>query len=232
MLEVRNLTKRFGNRTVIEDLCFSIRRGERLCLFAPSGAGKTTLIRILTGLDRRFTGMFHLDTDRKATLFQEPGLLWYKTVEENILYPFAVRRVSVDRAVRNRYAEWMEMTGLKGFENHYPHEISGGMKHKAAIVRGFLPEPDLILMDEPFKSIDVIAKWRIIEHVKREYPDLSGILVTHNLDEIPLISQTVLLFPERRLAEGRTISIAEDTGFGNLSRAIHDVVRNTIRDFD
>lgn len=201
MLTVSNLIKNIKGRTIIKNLSFKIRQKEKVCLFAPSGAGKSTLINIVSGLDKKFTGSVSVKARCRTTLFQEPGLFWYKNVEENILYPLKLNQVILDAKIRNSYNEWMEVTSLKESCSCYPYELSGGMKQKVAIIRAFLLSPDLIFMDEPFNSIDMAAKLKIIDYIKAMYKDVTLLLVTHHPDEIPLITDRVLLFKEPQLSE-------------------------------
>lgn len=218
MINVCNLIKRVGGRAVIDNLSFSISKGERVSLFAPSGAGKSTLINILSGLDRKFAGSVSVKAEQKVTLFQEPGLLWYKSVQENILYPLKLNRIAVNREILKRYDEWMEITKLKASGSSFPYELSGGMKHKAAIVRAFLLNPDLILMDEPFNSIDMAAKKEIIAYIHATYPDITLLLVTHHPDEIPLLTNRVMLFREQQLSDlFATVTLSADSGLHDLT---------------
>lgn len=201
MLTVSNLIKNIKGRTIIQNLSFKIRKKEKVCLFAPSGAGKSTLINIVSGLDKKFTGSVSVKARFRTTLFQEPGLFWYKNVEENILYPLKLNQVVLDAKIRNSYNEWMEVTSLKESCFCYPYELSGGMKQKVAIIRAFLLSPDLVFMDEPFNSIDMAAKLKIIDYIRARYKDATLLLVTHHPDEIPLITDRVLLFKEPHLSE-------------------------------
>lgn len=200
MLTVTDLTKTIADRTLIDNLSFTVRHGERCCLFAPSGAGKSTLIHILSGLDQQFSGHMSVNARCRTTVFQEPGLFWYKTVKENILYPLKLNRIAVNSIILQQYEKWMALTELKPFESCYPHQISGGMKQKSAIIRAFMARPDLILMDEPLKSMDMPAKRKIAAHIRAFYPDVTVLLVTHDPHEIPLIADTVLVFKETRLS--------------------------------
>jgi ABC-type nitrate/sulfonate/bicarbonate transport system ATPase subunit len=223
MLTVVNLTKRFGENTVIENLSFTVARSSRLTISAPSSAGKSTLINILAGLDRDYQGRFALQAERAATIFQEPRLFPYMTVEENIFLPAKLhgaaragvrtdgrpaewqRTAAPHKPVRTgempAYEGWLEACELGGYRRHYPYQLSGGMKQKVALIRGFLYEPDFVLMDEPFKSIDARAKQAIIRHILDNYPRVTLLFVTHALDEIPLLAQSLLLFKTNRLAD-------------------------------
>ncbi|MDD2391012.1 MAG: ATP-binding cassette domain-containing protein [Desulfobacterales bacterium] len=220
MLSVNHLYKNYGNKKVIEDLSFHIGPAEKVCIFAPSGAGKSTLLEILSGLDPDYKGRFEISARPVATVFQNPSLFWYKTVEENIIYPLRITRTRMDTSIRTLYNEWMETAGLKGFETHYPFEISGGMKQKVSLIRGFLLRPQLILMDEPFSSIDMNSKRAIIDFIRNRYPDTAMMLVTHNLDEIPLVSDNILFFNSTPLSGSRVMRFDAHTDRFTLANSL------------
>ncbi len=203
LLTVTRLTKRFGRDLppVIENLSFAVPKGARVTIFGPSGAGKTTLINILTRLDRAYEGKFALAAQHPATIFQEPRLFPYLTAEENIFLPVKIRATPITPDLLAQYQRWLEVCDLVPYVSHYPYQLSGGMKQKIALIRGFLTGPDFVMMDEPFKSIDVRAKRAIIRHILDNYPDVTVLFVTHTVDEIPLLTESVLLFKANRLAE-------------------------------
>mgnify|MGYP001047557017 CR=1 FL=1 len=217
MLTVEHLTKRFraaetplgGHSSmpeppVIEDLSFTIPRGGRVTLFAPTGAGKTTLIDILTGLDRTYEGSFRLTARNPATIFQEPRLFPHMTVEENVILPAQIRRIPLTPAMCEKYERWLEVCGLTAYTRYFPYQLSGGMKQKVALMRGFVTDPDFVMMDEPFKSLDLHSKQAIIRHILEVHPNISLLFVTHALEEVPLLTQSVLLFKTNRLANYTT----------------------------
>lgn len=203
LLAVTNLTKRFGRSLppVIERLTFAIPEGGRVTIFGPSGAGKTTLINILTRLDHVYEGDFALAAQRPCTIFQEPRLFPHMTVAENITLPARIRGVSFTPELLAQYQRWLEVCDLAPYLSHYPYQLSGGMKQKTALIRGFLTGPDFVMMDEPFKSIDIRSKQAIIRHITDTYPGLTILFVTHTVEEIPLLTESVLLFKTNRLAE-------------------------------
>jgi ABC-type nitrate/sulfonate/bicarbonate transport system ATPase subunit len=201
VLTVQHLTKTIGSQTIIRDLSFSIGRGGRVTLFAPSGSGKTTLINILSHLDPDFGGAVTVHAQQPSTIFQEPRLFAYMSVRENIFFPLVVQQRPITPQTRACYTQWLEVCGLTGYERHYPCQISGGMKQKVSLIRSFITRPDFVMMDEPFKSIDLAAKNRIIRHIVREYPQATILLVTHNLDEIPLLTQSLMLFKTHTLSD-------------------------------
>lgn len=221
VLVVEQLTKRYGAQTVIDNLSFSVERGARVTVFAPSSAGKTTLINILTGLDREYEGRFTLAAAQPVTIFQEPRLFPYMTVEENVFLPARLRKQPVTGALRAAYARWLDVCGLAPFTRHYPYQLSGGMKQKVALIRGFLTGPDFVMMDEPFKSIDVPSKQAIIRHIRDAYPHVTILFVTHAIEEVPLLTDSLLLFDTYRLAKYRVHDVAHD---GNEAHQVVDLM--------
>jgi ABC-type nitrate/sulfonate/bicarbonate transport system ATPase subunit len=199
ILAVSRLNKQFDTHPVICDLSFSLKPAERLALLAPSGAGKSSLINLLSKVDSAYTGSFAVNAHNPVTIFQEPRLFPYMTVEENIFLPFRLQGKPMMAHHQQHYRQWLAVCGLASCTRHYPHQLSGGMKQKVALIRGFLTGPDLALMDEPFKSIDVQSKEAIMAHLLRCYPDTAMLLVTHNPEEIPLLAHRALVFSGQRL---------------------------------
>jgi ABC-type nitrate/sulfonate/bicarbonate transport system ATPase subunit len=201
MVTVSHLNKHFDEQAAIVDLSFSIPRGRRIAIFAPSGSGKTTLIQILARLQQPDSGNFLVDDPHPVVIFQEPRLLPHLTVEENIFLPFQVQKRPITRQVRLDYESWLEVCELKNFRQHFPHQLSGGMKQKAALVRGFLQKPVFAMLDEPFQSIGRNAKKAIIRHLLVTNPGLSILLVTHDPEEVQLLAHSTLYFRTNYLSK-------------------------------
>lgn len=195
MVCVKHMSKSFESQRVIDDLTFTISAGARTALFAPSGAGKTTLIQILAGLQKPDEGAVRVNVEHPVVLFQEPRLFPYMTVEENIFLPFKLRDRAITGETRHAYEAWLSVCELGDFRKHYPYQLSGGMKQKVSLVRGLLPNPSFVMMDEPFQSIGRQAKKVIIEHLLKKYPDLTILVVTHDPEEIQLMARQMLYFP-------------------------------------
>jgi len=191
VLRATGITKKFNRQTIIDNLSFSVEQGETVTLMAPSGSGKTTLISILAGIDRDFSGTVAAQTRHPGVVFQEPGLFWYKTVRENIVYPLGLKKIPWCAKTEARYREWMDVTGLAGFEGHYPHEISRGMKQKSAIIRTLLYNPDLVFMDEPFSSMDQASARAIVDHIHALHPRITLVLASHSLSQATGFSDRV-----------------------------------------
>ena len=182
MLKVSDLTKKFNDQTVLHRLSFSVKRGERAALSAPSGSGKSTLISILAGIDRDFSGKVTTNYIKKGVVFQEPGLFWYKTLRENILYPLELCRIPLKNEIEGNYQRWLSVTGLTPYEQHYPHQISRGMKQKGALIRALILNPDFLLMDEPFSAMDKASVLAIVDHIHSSCPDLTMVVASHTLE--------------------------------------------------
>lgn len=194
LLSVRNLQKAFGSQRVIRDLSFDLARGERLALFAPSGAGKTTLIRILAGLETADGGTCIFRAERPVTVFQEPRLFPHLTVEENIRLPFTATGQKFTAELNDRLMNWLIVCELERAAGQYPCQLSGGMKQKVAIIRTMLARPSFVLMDEPFQSIGMESKQEIIQYMLADCPNLTLLFITHIREEVQLLAQQVLYF--------------------------------------
>ena len=202
MLQIDKLNKMFNGIPVIEKLSLRLMKGERMALFAPSGAGKTTLMRILAGLETPESGTVTLHDEQPAVIFQEPRLFPFLTVEENIFLPFKAMKHEVTADIRERYQRWLEVCELTSCGKYYPTQLSGGMKQKVSIIRAMLPQPGFVLMDEPFQSIGFEAKQAIIEFLLDENPNLSCLFITHLPEEIPMMAHSVLVFQHQCLCQG------------------------------
>jgi NitT/TauT family transport system ATP-binding protein len=218
LLEVRDLSKRFAARAgrepvpaVIEGLSFSVSDGEFLTIIGPSGSGKTTLLNMLaqidaaSGGDVRFQSVSAPIGDPKALkpglackigyVTQEDNLLPWRTTLQNVLFPLAVQRRLNDET-RARAEMLIRAVGLAGFESHYPHELSGGMRKRASLIRTLVYDPPVILMDEPFGALDAQTRTQLQEDLLRLWHlgRKTIIFVTHDIAEaIALGDRTLVL---------------------------------------
>ena len=193
---------------VIDSVSFAVEAGEFLCLLGPNGCGKTTLLRIIGGLEPATRGRVILDGrpvvfeqrhDRKVgVVFQEDRLLPWLTLRDNVALVLApLARAADERvAVAERY---LKLVGLSGFEGYYPGRVSGGMRQRAAIARALAIEPDLLLMDEPFGALDAQNR-RIMQHEVRRIWRETGrtiVFVTHAIEEAVAIGTTLVMLSAR-----------------------------------
>ena len=220
-LAVRNLVKTRRTTsgdtvTAVDHVSFDVRRGEFVCLLGPSGCGKTTILNILAGLDEPTSGQALLDgrpierpgPDR-AVLFQEPALFPWLSVVANV--ELALKYVGVPEADRRERAMgWLANVHLERFADIQPHELSAGMRQRAALARALASDPDVLLGDEPFGSLDAQARELLQDEVQRVWVESEGrktfVFVTHNVREAALLADRVLVMtaaPGRLLEEQR-----------------------------
>jgi NitT/TauT family transport system ATP-binding protein len=212
VLEVKNITKTFDTEkskiSVLEDVSFSVSRDEFVCLVGPSGCGKSTLLRIIAGLEKPnagqilFHGQPHNSPIPKITMiFQLFGLLPWKTARENVEVPLEV--LGVKKEAREEISKsYLRMVGLEGFENTYPHDLSGGMKQRVGIARALALQPEVLLMDEPFSSLDELTAKTLRTLVLEIWHDPSlptntFVMVSHNVEEAVYMADRVIIMCPR-----------------------------------
>lgn len=188
MLKIENVSKNYGDGIVFEPISMHVKQSEILSLVGPSGSGKSTLLNIMSGLLLATEGKIESNASRLSYVFQEDRLLPWITLKENILFV-------EDKISDKDLAHLIDMLGLTGSEHKYPAELSGGMRQRAAIARAFAYQPDLLLMDEPFKSIDYYLKSKIIEALLKVWEERTTtvVFVTHDIDEAIQMADRVLV---------------------------------------
>jgi NitT/TauT family transport system ATP-binding protein len=230
LLEVRDLAKRFAGRTrqdqplwVIKDLSFSVADGEFLTIIGPSGAGKTTLLNMIAQIDVANGGEVRFQSEaapigdpkalrpglscRIGYVTQEDNLLPWRTTLQNVLFPLEVQG-RLNAETRKHADTLIHAVGLAGFENHYPHELSGGMRKRASLIRTLVYDPPVILMDEPFGALDAQTRTQLQEDLLRLWNlgRKTIVFVTHDIAEaIALGDRTLVLSraPARIVGEHR-----------------------------
>ena len=242
ILQVRHLSIIFpdGNSGLkaLEDISFSVESEQFVCVLGPSGCGKTTLLRLLAGLLSPTAGEVvfgdsSLTTPRHGVgmVFQKANLMPWRTVLENILLPLEIqhvpRRESMDRA-----QTLVELVGLAGFEGTLPRDLSGGMAQRVAIARALIHEPDLLLLDEPFGSLDALTRERMGSELTRIWQARrkTVIMVTHSISESLFLADRVLVLSPRPgrlcldlmvdLPRPRVDDIRYTPGFSDLARQV------------
>jgi len=205
ILRVNHLDKVFqaGKQTVtaLKDINFQTHRREFLCVIGPSGCGKSTLIRILAGLETHSGGEVLLDGRpvngpgrERGMVFQGYTLFPWLTVRRNVM--FGLRMNGIDRAEAGKQAdEWLGLIGLQKFADAYPHQLSGGMKQRVAIVRALVNHPRILLMDEPFSALDAQTRARMQSYLLEIWKkvDITVIFITHDLDEAIFLADRILV---------------------------------------
>ena len=207
MLRVFDLALGYGAEPVVEGVSLEVSAGQFVSLVGPSGSGKTSILRAINGLLNQRSGQIELNGTRQSLgfLFQDDALLPWRTARENVALGLRIRRVSKNAALVEA-DDWLARLGLEGFGARYPHELSGGQRKRVAIAQILALKPKLLLMDEPFASLDAIVRTRITQElltwVERE--QLSVLLVTHDLEEALTVSDIVYLLSHGPRARIRT----------------------------
>ena len=234
MLEVRQLSKVFFEQNdpsrpglvALYNVSLAIKKNEFVSLLGPSGCGKTTLIRIIAGLIPSDKGEIRLDgrivtapgRDR-CMVFQQFGLLPWRTVVSNV--EFGLEIDGMPREERRATAQkYLELVGLKGFENYFPHQISGGMQQRVGIARALSKKPEILLMDEPFGAVDAQTREQLQEELLKiwDQTETTVVFVTHSIDEAIYLSDRVVVMQARpgRIKEELTIDLPRPRWEGDV----------------
>jgi NitT/TauT family transport system ATP-binding protein len=191
----------------LNDVSFDVDQGEFVTVVGPSGCGKSTLLRIASGLLAHTSGSVEVDRERIGYVFQDATLLPWRTVRQNVELLGELH--GLDQTTRRQLAEEaIALVGLKGFENHYPKSLSGGMKMRASLARTLTLEPPLFLFDEPFGAVDEITRARLNEETLKlfEREQFAGLFITHSISEAVFLSTRVLVMSAR---PGRVVATYE-----------------------
>ncbi|ALS29506.1 ABC transporter ATP-binding protein [Paenibacillus cisolokensis] len=214
-IEVRGLNKSFGDFHAVSDVSFEIEKGKLIGLLGPSGGGKTSVLRMLAGLETPTSGdiLFHgkrvndLPPQERGIgfVFQNYALFKHMTVYDNVAFGLKVKKQPKDR-IRERVMSLLELTGLKGFEHRYPHQLSGGQRQRVAFARALAPEPQLLLLDEPFAAIDAKIRTELRTWLKEliDRVGITSIFVTHDQDEAIEVADEIMIMNKGRLEQKGT----------------------------
>ena len=212
-LEIKNLSKKYGDSYAVKDISFGLEEGKFLCLLGPSGSGKSTILHSIGGfLDHKGEiiidgeGISHKSPEERdvATVFQSYAIFPHMNVLENVMYGLKFKAKGLSkREKRERALEVIEKVGLRGFERRYESELSGGQKQRVALARSLVVKPKLLLMDEPLSALDYNLRNKMQEEIKRIQKDfkITTIFVTHDRNEAFAMADEIIILKEGRLIE-------------------------------
>jgi NitT/TauT family transport system ATP-binding protein len=230
----------------LHNVNFRIEQGEFVSILGPSGCGKSTLLMMCAGLEEVSDGSLVV-AEREMTgpredvgiMFQDPTLLPWKTVLENVLFPARIARVPIE-PVRRRAHALLHSVGLQSFEEHRPHQLSGGMRQRVSICRALINDPGILLMDEPFSALDAITRDQmnvLLLDLWQQQQARTALFITHSIREAVLLSDRILVMTKRPativqdvvvpFARPRTPALAEDVEFNRLCGHLRGMIEES-----
>jgi len=258
-VEMKNIYKQYGDFRASDNVSFGIERGRLVALLGPSGSGKTTLLRMIAGLEIPNSGDIYIDGRRVNDIpasrrgigfvFQSYALFRYMTVYDNVAFGLELQKVPKNE-IKKRVMELLEITGLSGMEKRYPNQLSGGQRQRVAFARALAPNPQVLLLDEPFAAIDAKVRTELRLWLRQMVTKLgiTSIFVTHDQDEAVEVADEIIITNHGRIEQmgtpaeiykspdtpfvaqfiGRTNEISDYytlNGFDRIDNAVKAVVR-------
>ena len=204
-VEVKDLTKRFGDLLVLDHMNFDIKKNEFVCVVGPTGCGKTTFLNCLTRIHQPSEGDLFIDGEpadpRKhniSFIFQEPSALPWLTVEENIAYGLKIKKLPKDE-INKRVEQIIKLMGLQDSRKKYPGDLSVSVAQRVVIGRSFAMQPDLLLMDEPYGQLDIDLRFKLEDELIKLWKKTGTtvLFITHNIEEAVYLSQKIMVLTNK-----------------------------------
>lgn len=211
-VEMRNIYKQYGDFLASDNVSFGVEKGRLVALLGPSGSGKTTLLRMIAGLETPNAGDIYIDGQRMNDIpaarrgigfvFQNYALFRYMTVFDNVAFGLELQKVPKAQ-MKKRVMELLELTGLSGMEKRYPNQLSGGQRQRVAFARALAPNPQVLLLDEPFAAIDAKVRTELRSWLKEmvEKLGITSIFVTHDQDEAVEVADEIIITNHGRIEQ-------------------------------
>ncbi len=248
ILEIKDLKKSFpkkkGEMLAIADFDLNVEEGEFVCILGPSGCGKTTILRIIAGLENQTTGNILLNGKKisgpgsdRGMVFQEFALFPWRNVRSNVEFGLELKGVPAEER-RARTQKYIDLVGLKGFEDYHPYQLSGGMKQRVGIARALANEPAILLMDEPFGALDAQTRNLMQKELLRIWSETKKtvIFVTHSVDEAVFLADRIVVMTARPSSIGEIYEIKwtrprerASTDFANLRKQILSQLESMVK---
>ncbi len=221
MIEIENLRKSFRGECVLDGISLQVSEKDTVVCVGPSGCGKTTLVRILAGITDADRGDFQLGGSF-SMVFQEPRLMPWRTVWENIKLPEDLGREQISE---DRIQSLIEAVNLESYKESYPHQLSGGMKQRVALVRALSLDPDVILFDEPLSSLDYRVRKSIREDIRKllDSRDITSLYVTHNLEDALELADSIAVLTNSPTTIAEVADVSQLDGVEHLKRRLDSI---------
>lgn len=224
-LSFKNVEKHFGSLRVVEQFSSDIAPGELVALVGPSGCGKSTLLHIAAGLEKPTHGEVLADGQpitgpdpSRMLMFQENALYPWLTLSQNVAMALELQKMGRAHA-RAQSLQWLEKVKLKGFEDYFPHQVSGGMRQRCALARAFITHPEVLLLDEPFGALDALTRMTLQDALRTLIRETrpTVLLVTHDVDEALFLADRIVVFSQRPSSVLREFNLATRSKTHDLS---------------
>lgn len=231
-VEMRNINKTFDGFQASRDVCFGVEQGHLAALLGPSGSGKTTILRMIAGLDKPDSGDIMINGIRVNDIpgskrgigfvFQNYALFRYMTVADNIAFGLEVQKKSKAQ-IKSRVEELLELVSMQELGKRYPHQLSGGQRQRVAFARALAPNPQLLLLDEPFAAIDAKVRRELRTWLKEmiRRVGVTSIFVTHDQEEAAEVADTIIITNEGRVEQ---IGTPEDICMNPQTEFVKDFI--------
>jgi sulfate transport system ATP-binding protein len=215
VIEVRNVTKRFGDFTALDDVSLTVRDGSLTALLGPSGGGKSTLLRVIAGLEQPDAGVVCINGEEVTAqpvqdrgvgfVFQHYAAFKHMTVRDNVAFGLQIRKTSKDE-IAARVDELLHLVHLEGFAGRYPNQLSGGQRQRMALARALAVQPRVLLLDEPFGALDANVRKELREWLRRLHDEVhvTTIFVTHDQEEAMEVAEQIAVLSDGRIEQAGT----------------------------
>jgi ABC-type nitrate/sulfonate/bicarbonate transport system ATPase subunit len=229
-LVLENVSFNYGSLAILRNLTLSVTAGEFVVLVGPSGCGKTTLLNLLSGYIKPVSGTV-ITNGVIRTVYQQDGLFPWLTVSENIM--MGLRQVENKSQCERELRELIELIHLEGFEKHYPHQLSGGMRQRVELARVLAGESDILLMDEPFSSLDYQTRLRLRHELVRilSKRPKTVVFVTHDIEEAAQLADRVLVLSNRPAHISRELLIKAPRPRNSTDDSVIEAAKTILQEF-
>ncbi|PYS54385.1 MAG: hypothetical protein DMG13_08490 [Acidobacteria bacterium] len=217
---------------VLDKISFELGDKTFNSVLGPSGCGKSTILNLIAGLDNHSSGQISIDGKKTGFVFQQPRLLNWRTVVDNVILPLEAD--DFDKETRRQFAfKYLRLVGLGGYEDYFPLQLSGGMQQRVAIARALVIEPDILLMDEPFSGLDELTARKLRQELVRIWQETGKtiLFVTHSISEAVFLSQQILIVTQKpaRIFKRITIEAPYPRQYGDLR--LFEIETDLTKDF-